>query len=295
MKIPLTIAITIIPLTLCLLTVIMLFFHIRMNAQNIQYFWYIVIFLGITVVINMAIAVHITQSLQKFIIHLKHVTSGKRNGYRYEKPSLINEINELSNDFRTVENSIVTFYSQIEKSNKILQLRYSTIIESSFDSIIGIDSTGKITLWNYASEQIFGYRKNEIVGRDISKITKKDEKISCKLSELFNIEYDNTAKSFVMVRNLEIVGISKSNNSIICEVTVCRVSHSEAVIFCRDIRERKAMEIRRKHYTEILEREVMSRTLELEESKKQLEYALDLLARGSKNLTESLDLAQNGR
>jgi C4-dicarboxylate-specific signal transduction histidine kinase len=98
-----------------------------------------------------------------------------------------------------------------------------------------------------------------------------------------------------MVRNLEIVGISKSNDSIICEVTVCRVSHSEAVIFCRDIRERKTMEIRRKHYTETLEREVMSRTLELEESKKQLEYELDLLARGSKNLTESLDLAQNGR
>jgi len=273
----------------------MLFFHIKMNAQYIEYFWFIMLFLSLVILFNMAIAIHVTQSLQKFIHHLNVVTMGKRNSYRYEQHSLINEINLLSIEFRTVENAIVTFYSEMEKSNKMLQMRYSTIIESSFDSIIGIDSTGKITLWNYTSEKIFGYKKHEIIGNNISQLIKKDEKISCKINELFSLEYDNTSKCFVMLKELEIFGISKTNQMIICEVTICRVSFHEAVIFCRDIRERKTMEIRRKNYTDTLEREVMSRTMELEESKKQLQYALDLVSRGSQNLTKSIDLSQNGR
>lgn len=295
MKIPLTLAVTIAPLILSALTVAMLFFHIKMNAQHIEYFWFIVLFLSLVVAFNMAIAIHITQSLQKFIKHLNIVTMGKHNSYRYEKHSIINEIEILSNEFRTVENAIVTFYSEIEKTNKMLQMRYSTIIESSFDAIIGIDSTGKITLWNYTSERIFGYKKGEIIGTNINKLIKKDEKISCKLNELFNHEYDSTSKCLVMLKELEIFGISKTNQIIICEVTVCRVSFHEAVVFCRDIRERKAMEIRQRNYTNTLEREVMIRTMELEDSKKQLEYALDLVSRGSKNLTQSIELSQNGR
>ncbi len=44
----------------------------------------------------------------------------------------------------------------------------SSIIESSYDAIIGFDLDGKIVSWNKGAERIYGYQRNEVIGRSIS-------------------------------------------------------------------------------------------------------------------------------
>ncbi len=43
---------------------------------------------------------------------------------------------------------------------------FSDIILNSIDAIIGLDNNYKVFLWNIGAEKLFGYRKEEVMGRD---------------------------------------------------------------------------------------------------------------------------------
>ncbi|MEE8397117.1 MAG: PAS domain S-box protein, partial [bacterium] len=55
-----------------------------------------------------------------------------------------------------------------EEALRESETRNRTIFETARDSIISIDDQGKIESFNPSSEQIFGYRAEEVVGRDVS-------------------------------------------------------------------------------------------------------------------------------
>ena len=43
---------------------------------------------------------------------------------------------------------------------------FSDIILNSIDAIIGLDNNYQVFLWNNGAEKIFGYKKEEVMGRD---------------------------------------------------------------------------------------------------------------------------------
>ena len=52
----------------------------------------------------------------------------------------------------------------------------ATIVQTSEDAIVAVDTLGHITTWNPAAAQLFGYRAEEIVGRVASEVLSGDER-----------------------------------------------------------------------------------------------------------------------
>jgi PAS domain S-box-containing protein len=57
--------------------------------------------------------------------------------------------------------------TKLEKENKFLEENLSQFIESANALIFGIDSKGIINEWNLVSEKITGYKKEEVLGKDV--------------------------------------------------------------------------------------------------------------------------------
>ena len=63
----------------------------------------------------------------------------------------------------------------IRKESEEKLLRLNTIVESSLDAIYAIDNDGNVMSWNKAAEQIFGYSKEEILGKSIHMLAYPDQ------------------------------------------------------------------------------------------------------------------------
>ena len=65
-------------------------------------------------------------------------------------------------------------YLKTEQNRNYL-LYLSSILDSSQDAIISLDLKGVVRSWNQGAETIFGYKKSEIVGKNISLTVPKDK------------------------------------------------------------------------------------------------------------------------
>jgi PAS domain S-box-containing protein len=55
-----------------------------------------------------------------------------------------------------------------------VRFRYASIVESSDDAIVGIDTNGVVTSWNKGAERLFGYSAREAIGRTILVLSPAD-------------------------------------------------------------------------------------------------------------------------
>ncbi len=84
------------------------------------------------------------------------------------------------------------------KENEEKLLRLNTIVESSLDAIYAIDKNGCITSWNNAAEQIFGYSKEEIIGKSINKLAFPEQKDE--MEKIIDIIYNGETYSYESIR-----------------------------------------------------------------------------------------------
>jgi PAS domain S-box-containing protein len=127
----------------------------------------------------------------------------------------------------------------LEQSEK----RGRLIMNASLNAIITIDSNGIITFWNNQAEIVFGWKKEEVLGKALSEII-----IPHRYIEAHNMgmkHYMKTGDGPVLNKQFEITGINRVGDEFPIEIAILPVKQNDEIFFCsfiQDISERKKAE-----------------------------------------------------
>lgn len=124
-----------------------------------------------------------------------------------DKEVLIKELNDAKAEAAVLKAEI----DQLKAENSALQ-PYSGIFDSIYDGIIISDTDGAIMDWNSGCERMFGYKKNEIIGKNINVLSKhSDRDLSSSIRE--SINKDGTWQG-------DIEYVNKKGNEGVCETII---------------------------------------------------------------------------
>ncbi len=147
---------------------------------------------------------------------------------------------------------VALFKKEIEKRLHESEEKYRTMVSTSKDAIVTIDSKGRIISWNNGAENIFGYKESESIGMPISNIIPENIPI--------------VVESEIKAETVESTGVKKDGKTISIEHSNAGWK-TEKGQFCtyniRDITDRKKTEKMLRSYSSQLERTVSLRTHDL--------------------------------
>ncbi len=196
------------------------------------------------------------QRLSGVNIEPYEVTLNDKNG-----KSILLEVNAKKVEYAGQVLDFVVFRDVTERTQRqrILQrdlcnseLRFKTISDSTFDSIVLFDSKEKIRYWNPAAEKMFGYEKTEVLGKTLRETIVPSHAFPQldKIREEFSKNLEETKGV------IELLGLKKDGSEFPVEISISSLQVGEerlAVIMFRDITERKNAEYAWKQQHEMLE------------------------------------------
>jgi len=180
--------------------------------------------------------------------------------------------------------SIALVNSRSLESLEANEQRFRSITQSAADAIISIDSQGKIILWNNTAKKIFGYSRDEILGKQITLL------MPHRFHEAHQIGINrvvSTGKSNLIGKTYEMVGLRKDGSEFPVELSISSWNTKNELFFTgivRDITERKIMEQELKRSHDELESRVIERTAELMKANKSLRTEIAERKRTEKKL-----------
>ncbi len=157
--------------------------------------------------------------------------------------------------------------------------RFRKISATAHDAIIMMDNDGNITYWNPASEKIFGYMNQEILGKKLKVIIpERYRKAHRKGFERFK----NTGQGKAIGKRLELSAIKKSGTEFPIELSLSAVKIRDkwnAIGLVRDVSKRKRAEekIKRDFHIQSTINSILKISLEPISLDEQLERILDLI------------------
>lgn len=121
--------------------------------------------------------------------------------------------------------------------------RNSLIMSSSLNAIVNVDSEGKITFWNHRAELIFGYKTEEIIGRQISETILPNQNKNIYDTTFRNLIRKDLGSDFH--KHFELLGIKNTGEEIIIDCSIVSIIQNEKSFFClfiQDVSEKKEAE-----------------------------------------------------
>ena len=123
------------------------------------------------------------------------------------------------------------------------------IVASVREAIVVLDQQGRVTFWNPAAEQLFGYSQEEVLGRDLHRLLAVDSAQYEAYREALT-RLQTTGESTLVGKTKELKAKHKDGREMPVEVSLAflRAGQSwQAVGIVRDIRERKEAEEALRH------------------------------------------------
>ena len=138
------------------------------------------------------------------------------------------------------------------------------ITESTFDAIIIIDEDGAITYWNHAAETLFGYAKDEAIGKDVHTLIVPADYANAYQHGMIKFKARGTGD--LLGKKIVLPAQKKDGTQFYAEHSFAAFQSNNrwnAVSIIRDYTERKQYEEALKRLNETLEQRVTERTKEI--------------------------------
>ncbi len=129
---------------------------------------------------------------------------------------------------------------QAEMALQESEERFRAMSASAKDAIIMMDNDGKVSYWNTAASEMFGYTPKEIIGKDVHQTLAPPEYRESYEKGL--TAFRHTGKGSAVGTTIELTGLKKGGSEFPIELslsTVRRNDTSEAIAIVRDITERR--------------------------------------------------------
>ncbi len=122
--------------------------------------------------------------------------------------------------------------------------RYRELIEGANDAIVNVDLEGRFILFNEKAEDIFGYQREEVLGKPFTIfIQPEDQK---KMQRWFRLFLAGQTANFPGADTYQVEIVDRAGQLVPVELTISRIEKDKETpivqVIARDIRERKRLE-----------------------------------------------------
>jgi diguanylate cyclase (GGDEF)-like protein/PAS domain S-box-containing protein len=121
--------------------------------------------------------------------------------------------------------------------------RTRQILNTAGDAFVGMNTSGQVTEWNEQAEEIFGWTRDEALGRNVSKLIIPEDSREAHAEGL--ARFLATGEAHIIGRRLELMALRKTGAPFPIEITLWARPEQDSWIFyafARDITERKEAE-----------------------------------------------------
>jgi PAS domain S-box-containing protein len=185
------------------------------------------------------------------------------------------ELNQLAGAFDEMAESVQRQQNEIELSHNALsesEERVRLVLDTALDAVITIDESGVVASWNKEAEKIFGWRRDEIIGKALAETIIPPRYREAHARGLKH--FLATQEGPVLKKRIELAGLRRDGSEFPVELAITPIRVADHFVFSafvRDITERKKAEEEIRALNASLERRVVERTRELEAANKELE------------------------
>ena len=166
-----------------------------------------------------------------------------------------------------------------------------SVVDHALDSIITIDAQGIVQTFNPAAEQTFGYRADEVIGRNVKLLMPEPDHTR---HDSYMSHYQRTGEARIIGIGREVTGRRKDGSTFPMELGVSRMQLGDALYYCgivRDITQRRQAEAALRQERESLEVRVAERTDVLSQTNLALQQEIHERRRVETELTAAREQA----
>lgn len=139
--------------------------------------------------------------------------------------------------------AVAIYQAQLLERLRESEARKTAVFESSLDAITTMDHQGKVVDWNASAERMFGYSREQAIGRDLAELIIPERLRQAHCDGISH--YLKTGEGPMMNKLLEMPALRSDGSEFISELTISRAPSEGQPLFTgtlRDITDRKRFE-----------------------------------------------------